>query len=42
MVSNFERVREFMTTFGQEVKTSPEFPSEDIQKLRVELIDEEF
>ena len=28
MVSNFERVREFMTTFGQEVKTSPEFPSE--------------
>ena len=42
MVSNFERVREFMTTFGQEAKTSPEFPSEDIQKLRVELIDEEF
>ena len=42
MVSNFERVREFMTTFGQEVKTSPEFPSEDIQKLRDELIHEEF
>ena len=42
MVSNFERVREFMTTFGQEVKTVPEFPSEDIQKLRDELIHEEF
>ena len=42
MVSNFERVREFMTTFGQEIKTSPEYPSEDIQKLRIELIDEEF
>lgn len=42
MVSNFERVRDFMTTFGQEVKTVPEFPSEDIQKLRDELIHEEF
>ena len=42
MVSNFERVREFMGTFGQEIKTSPEYPSEDIQKLRIELIDEEF
>ena len=42
MVSNFERVRDFMTTFGQEVKTGPEFPSEDIQKLRDELIHEEF
>ena len=42
MVSNFERVREFMTTFGQEVKTSPEFPSEDIQELRDGLIHEEF
>ena len=42
MVSNFERVREFMTTFGQEVNTSPVFPSEDIQRLRQELIHEEF
>ena len=42
MVSNFERVRDFMTTFGQEVKTVPEFPSEDIQRLRQELIHEEF
>jgi len=40
-VSNFDRVVEFMKTFGQEVKTSPEFPSKDVQNLRVELIAEE-
>ena len=41
-MTNFEKVKQFMQTFGQEVKTVPEFPSEDIQKLRIELIDEEF
>ena len=25
-MTNFEKVKEFMTTFGQEVKTSSEFP----------------
>jgi predicted HAD superfamily Cof-like phosphohydrolase len=41
-VSNFDRVVEFMKTFGQEVKSSPEFPSEDIAGLRLDLIEEEF
>ena len=40
--SNFDRVVTFMKTFGQEVKSSPEFPSEDVQKLRLDLIEEEF
>ena len=39
--SNFRGVEDFMNAFGQEVKTEPEFPDEDIQKLRVELIEEE-
>jgi predicted HAD superfamily Cof-like phosphohydrolase len=39
--SNFQKVKEFMETFGQEVKTSPAFPDEDTCKLRVELIAEE-
>jgi predicted HAD superfamily Cof-like phosphohydrolase len=39
--SNFDRVVDFMKTFGQEVKSSPEFPSKDVQNLRVELIAEE-
>ena len=34
-------VGEFMNTFGQEVKTEPDWPSEDTQKLRLELIAEE-
>lgn len=41
-VSNFDRVVEFMKTFGQEVKTSPEFPSYVNQILRLHLIEEEF
>jgi predicted HAD superfamily Cof-like phosphohydrolase len=41
-VSNFDRVVEFMKTFGQEVKSSPEFPSEEITDLRLNLIDEEY
>ena len=41
-VSNFDRVLDFMTTFGQEVKDSPEFPPEDLIGLRLELIEEEF
>ena len=41
-MTNFERVREFMKTFGQEVKTKSEWPSEDVCDLRVDLIQEEF
>lgn len=40
-ITNFERVKQFMNTFGQEVKSSPEFPDPVIQMLRVELIKEE-
>ncbi len=39
--TNFERVKQFMDTFGQEVKSSPEFPDQRTQELRVELIKEE-
>lgn len=39
--SNFDRVIEFMQTFGQEVKTSPEFPDKKVVDLRIALIEEE-
>ena len=41
MLSNFERVKEFMETFGQEVLNVPQLPDGNVQSLRVELIDEE-
>lgn len=41
-MTNFERVKEFMTTFGQEVKSEPEFPGDDVVDLRLDLIHEEF
>jgi len=41
-MTNFEKVKEFMTIFGQEVKTKPEFPSEKILDLRKKLIEEEY
>jgi len=41
-MTNFEKVKEFMTTFGQEVKNKAEFPNEKIVDLRKKLIDEEF
>ena len=40
-MSNFEDVKDFMTTYGQEVKTNSEFPEEKIIKLRIDLIKEE-
>ena len=40
-MSNFERVKKFMKTFGQEVKGKAEFPSNKITNLRYELIKEE-
>ena len=41
MTTNFERVKVFMETFGQEVKTNIELPDKQTQKLRVRLIQEE-
>ena len=41
-MTNFEKVKKFMTTFGQEVKNNPEFPNDKIVELRKKLIDEEF
>ena len=40
-MSNFESVKKFMKTFGQEVKEKAEFPSEKITSLRYDLIREE-
>jgi len=40
-MSNFESVKKFMQTFGQEVKTKPNFPEEQVVKLRFDLIEEE-
>lgn len=41
MNTNFNDVKEFMETFGQEVKTKPEWPDDNTVKLRAELIAEE-
>jgi len=40
-MTNFEKVREFMKTFGQEIKEKAGFPNEKITSLRYELIKEE-
>ena len=40
-MSNFDDVKTFMQTFGQEVKIKAEFPEEKIVKLRYRLIKEE-
>ena len=40
-MSNFDDVKTFMQTFGQEVKIKTEFPKEKIAKLRYDLIKEE-
>jgi len=40
-MSNFQSVKKFMQTFGQEVKDKTEFPNKMIIKLRYELIKEE-
>ena len=40
-MSNFNDVRIFMQTFGQEVKTKAKFPKKKIIKLRYDLIKEE-
>ncbi len=40
-MSNFDDVKTFMKTYGQEVNTKPTFPDEKIVKLRYNLIKEE-
>ena len=40
-MSNFDDVKTFMQTFGQEVKIKAEFPKKKIVKLRYDLIKEE-
>ena len=40
-MSNFENVKKFMKTIGQEVKEKAEFPSDKITSLRYDLISEE-
>ena len=40
-MSNFNKVKIFMETFGQEVKNEPSFSSKKINDLRYELIREE-
>ena len=40
-MTNFQKVKTFMQTFGQEVKTEPSFSTEKINDLRYNLIKEE-
>jgi predicted HAD superfamily Cof-like phosphohydrolase len=40
-MSNFNKVKTFMETFGQEVKTKPSFSTDKINSLRYALIKEE-
>ena len=40
-MSNFQSVKKFMQTFGQEIKVKAEFPNKKIVQLRYELIREE-
>ena len=39
--TNFDHVKTFMKTFGQDVKDSPELPNQETTNLRLELIAEE-
>ena len=40
-MTNFESVKKFMETFGQEIKEKASFPNDKITSLRYELINEE-
>ena len=40
-MTNFEKVKQFMQTFGQEVKTKASFSNEKTNQLRLDLISEE-
>jgi predicted HAD superfamily Cof-like phosphohydrolase len=40
-MTNFKKVKNFMETFGQDVKNKPSFSTDKINKLRYDLIKEE-
>ena len=40
-MTNFEKVKKFMKTFGQEIKEKASFPEDKITALRYDLIKEE-
>ena len=40
-MTNFEKVKQFMQTFGQDVKTKASFSDEKTNQLRLDLISEE-
>ena len=40
-MTNFEDVKKFMKTFGQIVRTKPQFPDDKTMQLRYDLIKEE-
>ena len=40
-MTNFEKVKEFMNAFDQDVYYKPRFPNEETMELRYELINEE-
>ena len=40
-MSNFDEVKTFMETYGQDVKKTPSFPDDKIIQLRIDLIKEE-
>ncbi len=40
-MTNFEKVKKFMETFGQEIKEKASFPNDKITSLRYDLIKEE-
>ena len=40
-MTNFERVKKFMETFGQEIKEKASFPNDKVSSLRYDLIKEE-
>jgi predicted HAD superfamily Cof-like phosphohydrolase len=41
VMTNFEKVKEFMVVFGQEVQEYPNLPPEEVVDLRLDLINEE-
>ena len=41
-MTNFEKVGLFMSTFGQEIKKNSSLSTDKINKLRIDLIEEEF
>ena len=40
-MTNFDKVKEFMDAFGQEVVAKPEWPRAETMELRMDLIEEE-